>query len=129
GVGKRLVGAWEDALQGRVLVLDGGHRVVDGLAEVVALLESKQICETRLPGQVEDAFRLIVSLADLAASRSFPRQLSLQLREAAVGELEEDQPEDRDGVLSSLEMRVGPKLVCGFPEAGGDVVDIELRWY
>ena len=67
-VGQRLVGPGQDALQGRVLLLDRGHRVVDGLAEVVALLQLQEVREPGLLGQVEDALGLVVGLADLPAA-------------------------------------------------------------
>ena len=79
-----------------------------------------------LLGEVEDALGLVVGLADLAAAGALARQLGLGLGEPAVGELEEDQPQDRDGVLGRLEVGVGPQLVRRLPQAVGDVVDVDL---
>ena len=91
-----LVSDWyvrgQDALQGRVLLLDRGHRVVDGLAEVVALLQTQQVGEPRLLGEVEDSPGLVVGLTDLPAAGAAARQLCLRLAEPTVGELQEDQP-------------------------------------
>ena len=85
----------------------------------------QEVREARLLGEIEDACRLVVGLADLPTAGAFARQLALFLGETAVGELEEDEPQDRDGVLRSFEVGVGPKLVCGLPQAGGDVVDVD----
>jgi hypothetical protein len=45
-------------------------------------------------------------------------ELLLEMRKAAVSDLQEDQPEDRDGVLRCLQVRVGPELIRRLPEAG-----------
>jgi hypothetical protein len=55
------------------------------------------------------------------------RQLRLDPRKAAVGELEEDQAKDRDRILGGLEMGVGPQLIRCLPQAVGDVLDVDLR--
>ena len=65
-VGYDVVGAGEDAAQLLVLVLDGFHGVVNGLAEIGAFGEVEEVTEAGVLGEVHDAAGLVVGLADLA---------------------------------------------------------------
>jgi hypothetical protein len=69
---------------------------------------------------------LVISLADRAAPGALSSEVRLHLGEAAVRELEEDEPEDGDRVLRRLEVGVRAELVSGLPEAGSDLVDVDF---
>ena len=63
-IGECLVGPREDAPQGRVLLLDGRHRIVDRFAEVVALLQLQQVGEPCLRREVEHPLGLEIVLSN-----------------------------------------------------------------
>ncbi len=74
-----------------------------------------QRAEPGLVRQVQHATRLIVRLADLAASGGLAFKLLGGVSKLVVRVAKEDQPEDRDGILGGVELRVCPKLVSGVP--------------
>ena len=81
---------------------------------------SGRFSSVREPGafrQVQDALRLIVGLADGAASGSLAGELRFGLGELVVGVAQEDQAEHRDGILRRLQFGVGPEFVGGSPQA------------
>ena len=93
-------------------------------SEVGPLLQLHEIGEPGFVGQVEDLLRLIIVITDPFSTRAAADQLRLDLGEAVVGVLQEDQAHDRRRVLAGLTVRVRAKLIGRLPEAAGDVVDI-----
>jgi hypothetical protein len=121
GVVEAGVGFREDASEVLVLGLDRVHRVYDGLGDVLALGQVEEMGVAGRLGQVEDPTGLEVILADRAAAAGLGGELSLGLGEPDVGVAEEDQAEDRGGVLGRPEVGVGAELVGGVPESALDV--------
>jgi hypothetical protein len=112
-----VVRLWEDVLEIFVLDLNRLHGLVDGLADVRAFRQIQQRSESRLFGDVEDTLRLVVRLADLAATAGLLRHLLLGLGELVVGVAEEDEAQNRDRILRRLKLGVRPKFVGSFPKA------------
>ena len=107
----------QDVLQVLVVGFDGPHRIVDGLADVGAFRQLKQIREPGALGQVENTASLIVSFANRAASASLACELCLSCCKLVVGVSEEDQAEDGNGVFRRFQFGVGPEFVGGSPQA------------
>ena len=119
-------------VRGRTPASCGFSSSMAAMASLIALpmFSPSGSCEKiREPGlvrQVEDAAALVVGLADGPAAAAPAGEIGLRLGEAAVGELEEDEAQDRNRVLAGLEVRVGSELVGGVPEVGGDLVDVDF---
>ena len=112
----------------RVVFLNSGHSFVDGFTDVLGFLEQEQPLEAGLLREIQDAPGLVVGLADRTSPRSFALEFGFECGETAVGELEEDQAQNGYRVLGCLEVGVGPQLVCRFPEASRELLDIPFRW-
>ena len=116
-VAKVGVGLRQSAGEVGVVLLDGLHRFVDGLADVVALSEALQVAEPRLRPQEDDPFGVVVGLADLAAvARADGADALLSLCESLLSVSEKNQTQDRRGELARLEARIRPELVCSRPQ-------------
>jgi hypothetical protein len=111
-----------------VLLLDGLHRRIDGGSDVRPFRQLQEIGEARLGAQIQHAARLIVGLADRAASlwrRSMLRLYGMQrlfdLFKFVIGIAQKDQPQHRHGILRRFQLGIGAQIVGGIPQAFFDV--------
>jgi len=95
-------------------IADNG--LVDGLADIRALRQVQQVREPGAVGDVKDALRLIISLANLAATGALLTEPPLCLRELLVGIPQEDEPQNRDRILGRFEFGIRPEVVCSVPK-------------
>ncbi len=124
----------------RVVLLDVAHGVVDFCPDVRRLGKSEQEIEPGVGREVEDAFGVIrggvVHAAAAARQVVVPTfgsgflQCRALLAEPDFSEAQEDQAEDRLGVLRGAQAAIGAKLVGGGPEAFFQRVSggVLLRW-
>ncbi len=107
----------ENVFEVLVLLFDGFHGGVDGLADVGGFGKLEEGGETGVVGQIEDALSLVVGFADFAAAGGLGGEFRLGEGEFVVGVAEEDEAEDGDGVFGGFEFGVGAEFVGGAPEA------------
>ena len=107
----------QNVLQVFVVGFDGLHRLVDGLADVGAFRQIQQGGEPGCFRQVKNALRLIVRLANRSPSGALAGELAFGLGELVIGVAQEDQAENRDGVLGRLQFGVRPEFIGGSPQA------------
>src|SRR5262245_20640040 len=72
----------------------------------------------------EHAAGVVVGLADAAPAGALALKLGGDGVEAVLGVPQEQEPEDRDGVLGGLETAVRPQLIRRGPEAVFDLGDV-----
>jgi hypothetical protein len=118
--GEEVVGLGQHAGELRIVFLDVPHGGVDLTADVFGLGPVQQVVEACLGGQVEDALGVVGGWLVHATATSGGCPYLLQLDalggEADFCEAQEDQAEDRRGILLGLEPGVGTELVSGIPE-------------
>ena len=111
-----LVAARQDVLQLRVGGLDRLDRLVDGLADVVALRQPDQVGQPGLVGDVEHRPGLVVRDRGRVPRGRLGLDLASHGLEAVLGVREEHQTEHRVAVLDRGELGVGAELVGRCPQ-------------
>ncbi len=106
------------------------HRLVDRLAGIASLWQMQELVEAGVGREIEHPFGIvggwIVHTGATARGGCGLFQRRSPFGEASVGEAQEDEAEDRGGVLRRGQAAIGTKLVRGGPQAifqcvGGDV--------
>ncbi len=123
-----LIVAGKLALERREVLLDGVHRLDQGLAQVGVLGQRQQVVVARLLGQHQCAALEEVGL-DQGAFGHLPGRLvgfdGGKGGVIAIGRVaEKDDPQRRHAVFAGGQVRVGAQLVSGFPEAAFDLLDV-----
>ena len=118
--GEEVVGLGQDAGELRVVLLDVAHGVVDGFAHVGGFWQREEVVEAGVGCEVEHALSVI--RGGVVQARAAPRrgggfiQLGALCGKADFGKAQEDEAEDRLGVLRGGEAGVGAELVGGVPK-------------
>ena len=74
--------------QVRVLLLDGAHRLIDGLADVSTLRQAEQIRKPRLIRQIDDTRRMIIGRPDLPPRSGLRFEILFHRHEADTADTE-----------------------------------------
>ena len=106
----------------RVVLLDVAHRLVRGLADVAALGQREEIVETGIGREVEHTFGVIgggLVHPRAAAARGGAGLFKLRATggETHFGKAQEDEAQDRCGILRGVETGVGAELIGRRPQA------------
>ena len=119
----------QDAFEFRLVFLDGLHRLLERLGDVLLLREIQQVVVAGMVGQIEPAL-LDGDLRNLfLAPRAFEllvfgEDFGLVAAVVVVGEFEKDQPEHWRGILAGLEIGVGAQIISGTPEVGFELFQL-----
>ena len=111
----------QTALELGLVFLDGLHRLLKGLADVLILRKVQKVAVTRMLGEKEATLGDGDLMKRLLATRALKLlELGLNgLLVAAVvdvGEFEEDEPHHRCAILRSFEVGIRPKVIGSGPK-------------
>jgi len=119
--GKQLVAFRKYAGKLRVVALNRAHRIVQLRSDICAFRELEEKIKTRIRREEKNSVRMISRR--IIKTRTAPTSACLffercpLLRESNFSKSQEDQPENRSGILLSGESRVCAKLISGFPKS------------
>ena len=107
--------------QFRLVVLDGFHRLLEGLGDVLARWKAQQIVVAGVIGEIEPALfdgdvRDGLFPAGALEFPEFRQNRGFVAAIVVIGEFEEDQPQHGDGILARLQVGIGAEVVGGPPE-------------